>query len=150
MQNENLALINMGANAGNIVFQRLSDVGMSLQSKLQQGFVISDTSNWNGASLNVLAQGLSIGIAYKFKKAAPTLSAAVVGSQMFTDAIDELIDPIVSKLPDKARLTGKALIQSGLIYYGCFSQLLPTSRSVPAPLAPLVGFESSLSKAILK
>ena len=151
MQNENVGLINMGVNSGNIVFKRLQEVGSSLQSKLSQNAVINQKPSWNEASLNLLVQGLSISIAYKFKQTAPIVSAVIVGSQMCTNAFDEFMAPITSKLPETIRARSKALVQGGLIYYGCFSQLtMPTAVIVPSPLNPLLGFENMLTKAILK
>lgn len=154
-QNENIALINAGANIGNIVSNRLGEVGASLQSKFcQHNTIVGEKLGWNGASFTFLLQGLSVSIAYRFKQAAPVVSAAVVGSQMFTCAFDELIEPIVNKFPETTRARGRAVLQGSLIYYGCLKQLLPTAAAavtgVPAPLSPLLGFENMLTKAFLK
>ena len=149
VQNEHIAMINMGANTGDALFNRFNEVGSTLQSKFCKHVVRSNKLSWKQASLNTLTQALSISVAYKFKQAAPIAYAAILGSQMCTDALDDLIAPMISKIPDAAKANGKALIQCGLIYYGCTSQMSPNAVA-PAPLAPLLGFEDALTKAILR
>lgn len=159
VQNENIALVNMGANAGDIAYKRFNETISGLQTKFETNGSMKSISdkleklNWNKASLNFLIQGAGISLAYNFKEAAPIFSAAVVGSQMFTNTFDDLMDPVLSKLPEDIRSQGKVLLQSGLIYYGCFSQLLPGS-SIPlplaVPLAPFLGIEKLISGKLLK
>ena len=160
VQNENIALINMGINAGNAAGDRLKElmdnfsplVSRLHYSPTNETRITKKFSNWNTELLIPGTQALSMGLSFRFKQVAPVFAASIIGSKITTDAIESILEPYTSDLPNGLKLKGKSLLQSGLVFIGCTGQLR-SPLEIPTPfklgLYPLIALEKVLRNKLL-
>lgn len=165
-QSQLAASVTRGLHVGKILAESIvklvpisTNAGGKLSAHFEgvKDFMLIQDNEWIQTAINFGSRAVGVIVAVAFKRAIVTVSICMMGAQLLTNAVVELLDPILSsqKLPTLEERPGHiTAIQTGFLVTGLLNQFKLGDTRLPIGirlvLSPVLLLETFVTKNLMK